>query len=645
MRDHRRMHVVTSDPLAALELLAGNDREEAECQWLQDTLAWLKSYPPGSRTARLRHLAEGLAAPPALAQFQRVWEKSFAPKLFSEAGLPEATSLPRELIGRLKKRLLPHGQDEIDLYTALHTVEPDDDDAEWIAALDPRDALEWSRILAPASADFLIALRLLAIRASAIGLSRGIMQMMPHRFETESPFFGLSSAVAHYSESPRSPESREALAEAILDCRISAGLSIARLEERGVSSDLVFRLDLVISQLERMELLLRVASGQEDGRRLAALMVRSFAEERGIHSLLRNSVNRVARQVVTHTGKSGEHYIAASAAEWRRMGLGSLGAGALTAFTALFKYMLTSMALAPLWLGVAHSLNYTASFVLMQALGWSLASKMPSMTAAALSSAMEKEDGMHTEVELVAAITRTQSIVVAGNLLGAIPVSILVDLFLQWKNGNPFLTHEAALHGIESMHLLHSWTVPFAAMTGGFLWLSSLAAGWTANWMALNRLPQGIERSQRLRGLIGEEGAHDLAHIFDHHLSGVVGYVCLGLLLGLLPLVSVFAGVPIEVRHITLASASLAYDVSALAWSHAIPAAELTWAILGLAATGLLNFSVSFALGLWLAMRARHLPTSGRRKLVATLLQELRRHPARFLWRHPEPAAHCTHSV
>jgi len=319
------------------------------------------------------------------------------------------------------------------------------------------------------------------------------------------------------------------------------------------------------------------------------------------------------------------------------MGYGAVGAGGITAFTALFKYLFTAMALAPLWTGIAHSVNYTASFVLMQLLGWMLASKMPSMTAAALCSALEKEDGMHAEISLVAAIARTQAIVTVGNLLGAIPLSILIDVFIQWRNGNPFLTHEAALHGIESMHLLHSWTIPFAALTGCFLWLSSLAAGWTANWMALNRLPAAVAQSRRLRRSFGAEGAVDLGRFIDHHLSGIVGYVCLGLLLGLLPLVSVFAGVPVEVRHITLASASLAYDVSSLAWSGPLPWHDMLWAALGLAATGLLNFSVSFALGLWLAIRARNLDTGDRRKLVAALWNELRRHPSHFLWSHPEP--------
>ena len=71
------------------------------------------------------------------------------------------------------------------------------------------------------------------------------------------------------------------------------------------------------------------------------------------------------------------------------MGYGAIGAGGITAFTALFKYVFASMALAPLWTGIAHSVNYTASFVLMQLLGWMLASKMPSMTAAALCAAMD----------------------------------------------------------------------------------------------------------------------------------------------------------------------------------------------------------------------------------------------------------------
>jgi len=264
---------------------------------------------------------------------------------------------------------------------------------------------------------------------------------------------------------------------------------------------------------------------------------------------------------------------------------------------------------------------------------------MPSLTAAALCGALEKEDGMHAEVELVAAIARTQTVVTAGNLLGAIPAAALIDLYIRWRTGHSFLSHAAALHGVESMHLWRSLTVPFAALTGCFLWLSSLVAGWTANWMVLNRFPKAIAHSRRIRRSVGARMAQRLSHAVQHHLSGVAGYLCLGLLLGLVPFVSVFAGVPIEVRHITLAGASLAYDVSSLAWSRDVPWRETGWAALGLVATGLLNFSVSFALGLWLALRARNLDTGGRRELLAALWNEVRRHPARFLWQHEVESA------
>jgi len=70
--------------------------------------------------------------------------------------------------------------------------------------------------------------------------------------------------------------------------------------------------------------------------------------------------------------------------------------------------------------------------------------------------------------------------VAVGNLLGAIPAAALIDMYIRWRTGHSFLAHAAALHGVESMHPSRSLTIPFAALTGCFLWLSSLVAGWTA---------------------------------------------------------------------------------------------------------------------------------------------------------------------
>jgi site-specific recombinase len=631
------MTSVTSDPGQALALLPIDQSEQTERLWLQDTLSWLKSAAPERRTERLRELTRTIAGDAGIrARFQQLWTKAYAPRLFSEAALPEATSLTRELMVRVRRRLLPQVEDELDLYATLQMAELSEDDASWMEGLSDEDVAPWRELLCRPAADFPVAIRLLALRSASIGLSRSVMKVMPHQYETESPFFDLVDAAGRFARSPQLADQRERLRSIILPCRVSTTQAHENMEDQGVSADLVFRLDLVMAQLDRIDALLRVMEGREDGRAFASMLVRAVAGESSTRSLVSNGVNRVARHIVAHTGKSGEHYIAGSNAEWIHMGYGALGAGGVTAFTALFKYALAAAPLAPLWIGVAHSLNYTVSFVLMQFLGWSLASKMPSMTAAALSEALEKEDGMQSEVKLVAAITRTQTIVTVGNLLGAAPLALLIDALIRWRYGSAFLSHDAALHGLRSMGVGTSLTVVFAALTGGFLWCSSLCAGWTANWMVLHRLPAAIAQSRRIRRWMRPGAAVELAELVKHHLSGVAGYTALGLMLGLLPFVSVFAGFPVEVRHITLASASMAYDVSSLAWGGKVPWVEVGWAGLGLVATGLLNFGVSFALGLWLALRARNLDTNGRRRLVVALWKEFWGHPARFLWRHEE---------
>jgi site-specific recombinase len=125
------MQAISDDPVQSLALLPLDQGEETERQWLQNTLAWLKSAPPERRTALLRRMAESLRKlPDARQRFQRLWAKACPSRLFSEAGLPEATSLPRELIARLKRRVLPQLEDELDLYAALHATDTDAADAE-----------------------------------------------------------------------------------------------------------------------------------------------------------------------------------------------------------------------------------------------------------------------------------------------------------------------------------------------------------------------------------------------------------------------------------------------------------------------------------------------------------------------------------
>ena len=160
--------------------------------------------------------------------------------------------------------------------------------------------------------------------------------------------------------------------------------------------------------------------------------------------------------------------------------------------------------------------------------------------------------------------------------------------------------------------------------------LSSLAAGLSANWSAFRSLPQAVARSARLRALLGEERARWLGDQVDRHFSGVVAYVVLGFLLGFVPVLFQFAGVGLEVRHVTLSAAALALDASALFSAGALTAGPVVWAGVGIALIGVLNFGVSFALGLRVALRARGLAAIDRRRLWRALLAALLRAPGRF---------------
>jgi len=199
-----------------------------------------------------------------------------------------------------------------------------------------------------------------------------------------------------------------------------------RLDKEGTSAGLVFRLRLLRSFLWRIDQVLSLRKPSADGRKFAALLIAGFASQRRIGKVATTTFRRLARSLVEKTGRVGVHYIAENARRWRVMGAGAIMAGVITCFTALVKYTISARIVhAPFLVALGHSLNYAVSFLLMQAGGFLLSSKMPAATAATLVDAME--DPAQDHMASLRAISQTQVIVTIGNLLGAIPVSMLID--------------------------------------------------------------------------------------------------------------------------------------------------------------------------------------------------------------------------
>lgn len=611
---------------------------------LEEVLFWLLDAPPRRignevpRTRRLSLLTEAVANHPRRAELEAairaIWAHPSAVRLLAETGLPVHGTLIRESLERLVDRVIPRLEPKDDLFVLVAHLKLGEDDVRWIEEL-PADALApWRPRLAIPPALVLDATRLVAHRAAALGITRELMLLDPGSHDGASPFLQLPSSVEALAAAHTDAARLAAVTE--LHSRCAAALTEAhrRLDLRGVSTDLLFRLELCEALLARLEDLLLVITGQNDGRTLAHEILRGSVRQRGVKSLARNTVKRLALKVTEHTAETGEHYVARDVEEWDATGRSAAGGGLLTALTAVIKYGVAAAPLAPIVSGFASALNYSASFIVMQFAHFTLASKQPAMTGASLAAALGNPDALEQQVDLVAGITRSQVAATIGNVFATIPASAALAAALGALSGQPVLDQETASRSVHGVHPFLSLTIPYAILTGVFLWLASLAAGWAANWSAYRGLPEALDTHRGLRRALGAHGAARLARLTAEHLSGIVGYVALGFLLGFVPVVfSKFVGIPIEVRHVTLQAASLVLAAASLYGTAAFHWGEVAWGAAGIMVTAVCNIGVSFALALGTAMRARDLGRPERARLWAAIRHAFRASPRRFLWR------------
>jgi site-specific recombinase len=291
---------------------------------------------------------------------------------------------------------------------------------------------------------------------------------------------------------------------ALRDCRQAVHDVLNQLDARGVSVDLVYRLDAIHAKLERLEVLLALlvpgfaTQGAPAPSEFVAGLVRAQYARRGVGGLVQQSTSRLARKIIERAGHSGEHYITQTRAEWFGMLRSAAGGGVLTAGTAALKFTIAAAHLPLFFLGLFASINYAGSFLLMQRLGFTLATKQPSMTAAALAASLDRDDAPYGGpstmvrrvdrlVDLVAAIARSQLAAAIGNVVVVVPTALMFDLLWRAGTRESYLDPAHAHHVVASLHVFTSGTIPFAALTGVLLWMASVAAGWLENWAVYRR--------------------------------------------------------------------------------------------------------------------------------------------------------------
>ncbi|MFN9491076.1 MAG: site-specific recombinase [Betaproteobacteria bacterium] len=581
---------------------------------------------------------------------------------FSDSGLLPATGFFSELWRKISDRLLPGAPDNASLRGLVSVIFHNRNDHRWLSELPGELALEfWQRLDlqqahgAPAMRrlleSILEACRVLSARIAAMGIDAEIGHALPQDHEAESPFLAQGEELARFIQAyrasladPQHPVTDERHLLVLLDqCRDTLRRVQAAALTRGTSLRLSYLLVRLNQHIERLETLLQLLAARfsdtparQAVASWAGLVRNALCSENRRGSLRLHCsqlLGRLALRVTKNAGRTGEHYITTDRAGYFGMWGSAMGAGLLIGVMALIKIMTVRLHLPPLIEGIAFSLNYAIGFMLVHILHFTIATKQPAMTAAAIADTIGQSNGRLREVErlgtLVIDVMRSQFAAICGNVLMAFPVALAVGLLLTHTLGSP-VPADKAQHLLHDLDPLASLALLHAAIAGVWLFLAGLISGYFDNKAAYERIGDRVAHLRWLQALAGPARAAALGRYIDQNLGGLAGNFFFGFMLGMTGTIGAGLGLPLDIRHIAFASANLAYGAVGLEMNLSL--AGWVWGVIGVALIGLVNLTVSFALALWVALRAHGVRFRHADALLQLVLQRFLSAPLQFFW-------------
>ncbi len=631
--------------------------------WLIALFDWIRGDASSTEAAiaRVESLLDALAEQHrARARWQTWWRKLTdtvdCSTLLSDYGFASRNAFISELMDRLHQKLLPASPETADACELFTLVLPAEFDGLWLTALSPATLERVAQLLtvpaepgahAPRAAQptrwqatLLDAITFCTSQVRAAGFSPDIRLRMSDPSRDVSPFHSLASDFDAVRQTWLSGVGVDAAAQQFrqqLDaCRQAASSVYAHLEAHGISVDLVFRLRQLRQRVLRIRALLDCLLDDPEHRHCARLVSHLASvgqEQRSVGALVSSSSSMLAAKVAERSSETGEHYITRSRAEYRAMLGTAAGGGALTAVTTLLKFGVAALGLSAFWGGFCAGLVYAGSFVAIQLLHFTLATKQPAMTAPAMAAKLKDitdPSALEAFVDEVTHLVRSQVAAVLGNVTVVFPVVVLMSVALQGLNGQPMIDAAKAQKVFESLTLLGPSAL-FAAFTGVLLFASSILAGWVENWFVLHRLDSALRYNPRITRWLGAPRAHRWATFMRTHISGFAANISLGFMLGLLPAVIDFLGPGLDVRHVTLSAGQLGAACASLGWD-VLRSPALWWAVASIPVIGALNVGVSFYLAFRVALKAHSVSGLGRTRIRQAVMQRLWRAPMSFLW-------------
>lgn len=583
--------------------------------------------------------------------------------LYVESGVLPNTGFFSELHRRISHKILPDAIDTGYLKDILALIFIRQNDDVWVLAVP--DAV-WLELLAalrfdeqPAEASLpaplrgiLDAILVLSYRISSIGLEPELIRNEPALEEFASPFLTQNDEVGEYLEqfalawqNPELELQDEKHILVLLDQCSQVIQRVRRTASRfGTSISLTFLLQRLTQQLTRMQTLLAILSAlRQDKSGLGAqplfvslfkTLVSGECHKNGVRQHWQESLELLALRVTENAGRTGEHYITTSRAEYFTLLRSAMGAGLIIAFMAALKLFAARQQLPPLTEALIFSLNYGLGFMLIHILHFTVATKQPAMTASSIAASISESGGKNRDLESLSGIIvqtlRSQLAAIVGNVLVVVPVAMLIAWGIFAVSGTHFITPEKAHHLLADIDPIHSPAIFYAAIAGVCLFLSGLIAGHHDNLAVYNKIPQRLKQLRWLKRLLGEARLVRVANYVENNLGALAGNFYFGCMLGGVTAIGVLFGLPLDIRHVTFSSAYLGFSLIGLDFM--LTPKEVLLAVLGVVLIGLTNLMVSFALALSVAIKARKVNFPHWGMLLKSLGRRFRLHPMAFLF-------------
>ncbi len=575
----------------------------------------------------------------------------------TDNGILSDTDLWREVIRRISFKLLPDQPDENTLGHVLNNVFYRKGDARWVRTIPEQEITEVFTLLKlrPINAvkteggpfaDLLFAASVLAHRISGRALEADVLRMVPAHEQLGNPFLAfqreLDNIIERFMAKGELPdnadhEDHRQLRVLHHQCVEYINTAFSNSEHYGISIRVNQNLLRIRQQLERLGIVLDLLTitpertAQHNTIELARRLIEFHGTKNNLRGLIEESTRLTAYEITQHTGSTGEHYITTSGSEYRHMFLSAAGGGMIVGIMCILKVLLSY--LHPTLFGKAffYSMNYAWGFIAIYLLGATLATKQPAMTAATVVKSLHNTVG-NTEqygafAILFARLFRSQFIAFVGNVLLALPMALGISLLIEQLSGwNLSATKWEGL--ITDLSPVHSLALPHAAIAGIFLFLSGIIAGSVANRGKHERIALRIRKHPWLLATVGIKRTEDVARFYEKHWAGILSNFWFGVFMGSTVVVGMIFGLPLDIRHITFAAGNLGIALHGAAFS--ITFWPLFWAIIGIGLIGFVNFAVSFALSLSLAMRSRGIPINDLDDIVLSVWRHFLRRPMSF---------------